>query len=140
VGQHALGNKGSTRQGTKRANGGKASARDSIDGQASAGKEAKTPTMAKHPQRGRALTLSVAKHLPERRQMTEATKYPPENPMIAKYLPREEAIAAKHPLLEQNSDKLVKKAISSAIGQTIVSRTIGSHRQSEGLHQELTAW
>jgi hypothetical protein len=71
--------------------------------------------------------------------MTKATKYPPEKPMTTKYPPREEAIAAKHPLLEQNGDKLAKKAISSAIGQTIMSRTIGSHRHSEGLHQELTA-
>jgi hypothetical protein len=136
MGQHVLGSKGSTKQGTKRANGGKASARDSIDGQASTGEEVKTPTTAKHPQWGRALTLSAAKHLLERRQMTATTKYLPENPMTAKYSPREEAIAAKHPLLEQNDDKLAKKAISSAIGQTIVSRTIGSHRHIERLHQE----
>jgi hypothetical protein len=43
--------------------------------------------------------------LPERKPTTAVEKYPPENPMTAKYPPREEAIAAKHPLLEQNNDK-----------------------------------
>ena len=62
------------------------------------------------------MTLSAAKHLPKRRQMMTTTKYQPENPMTAKYPPREEAIAAKHPLLEQNDDKLAKKAMSSAVG------------------------
>ena len=53
--------------------------------------------------------------------MTATTKYQPENPMTAKYPPREEAIAAKHPLLEQNDDKLAKKAMSTTVGHTIVS-------------------
>jgi hypothetical protein len=32
--------------------------------------------MAKHPKRGMAITLSVAKHLPERRPTTTTTKHP----------------------------------------------------------------
>jgi hypothetical protein len=54
--------------------------------------------------------------------------------MTAKYPPREEAIAAKHPLLEQNNDKPATEAMSSAVGQTIASRTIGSHRRYSYLY------
>jgi hypothetical protein len=61
-------------RGDKRANGGKTSVKNFTGGQATAGEEANTPTTAKHPQHGRALTLLAVRHLPER-PTTTAAKY-----------------------------------------------------------------
>jgi hypothetical protein len=39
--------------------------------------------MAKHPQRGAAMILLAAKHLPKKRPMTTAAKHPPEKLIAA---------------------------------------------------------